>query len=46
MSVTVEDLLGLLSLRRAKVLGGHRGLSKKETDTPGGPMYTTNTLTM
>lgn len=28
MSVTVEDLLGLPSLRRAKVLGGHRGLSK------------------
>lgn len=28
MSVTVEDLLQLPSLRRAKVLGGHKGLSK------------------
>lgn len=28
MSVTVEDLLKLPSLRRARVLGGHRGLSK------------------
>ena len=28
MSVSVEDLLKLPSLRRAKVLGGHRGLSK------------------
>lgn len=28
MSVTVGDLLNLPSLRRAKVLGGHRGLSK------------------
>lgn len=28
MSVTVEELLKLPSLRQAKVLGGHRGLSK------------------
>lgn len=28
MSVSVGDLLKLPSLRRAKVLGGHRGLSK------------------
>ena len=28
VSVTVEELLKLPSLRRAKVLGGHRGLSK------------------